>query len=543
MAARRRRPVSSCCRSPEAVRLVASLVRASLVALLLALCLATSAHAHAVLIGAEPADGSVLAEAPKMLVLRFNEAVAPTAVSLLDAVGKPRDVTFRALDQSVMVTLPSDLPQGTQVVSYRVVSQDGHPVAGSLLFSIGVVTGSAAPSGDGVLHALIWLARLGLYLGLFAGVGGVFFAAWIGQGPAGGPLIMWSLAIGLVGAVSSLGLQGVDLLNLPITGILTWAAWASAAGTSLFPALLLAIGAMLIATLAWRSPSFRVALVGTAVAVICVGLSLAVSGHAATASPQWLTRTALFSHGVGLAFWMGALAPLAVLAWQRKDSLLPVLTRFSMFAVPVVALIGLSGLALAVVQLESFGALFDTGYGNVLLAKLVLVSLLLALAALNRLVFTPAIARDLHRTRPLQRSIALEFVLMIGILGLVALWRFTPPPRVLAMSTDVPLAVHIHTDAAMFQVLIAPGKVGQNDFVLQLMNGDASPFAAKEATLTLSLPDRGIEPMERSAALGPDGYWHVKKVPLPVPGRWHMQIDALVTDFTKVTLEDDFEVR
>jgi len=507
------------------------------------LCLATSAHAHAVLIAAEPADGSVVTEAPKTMVLRFNEAVAPTAVSLLDAAGKPRDVTIRAADQSVMVTLPADLPRGTQVVSYRVVSQDGHPVAGSLLFSIGVVTGSAVPSGDGVLHVLIWLARLGLYLGLFAGVGGVFFAAWIGQGPAGERLIMWSLAIGLIGAIASLGLQGVDLLNLPITGVLTWAAWARAAGTSLFPALLLAIVAMLIAAIAWRSPSFSAAWIRTAVAMICVGLSLSVSGHAATASPQWLTRTALFIHGVGLAFWMGALGPLAVLAWQRKDSLLPVLRRFSTLAVPVVALIALSGLVLAVVQLESFGALIDTGYGNILLAKLVLVSLLLALAALNRLVFTPAIAREFHRTRPLQRSIALEFVLMIAIFGLVALWRFTPPPRVLAMSDDVPLAVHIHTDAAMFQVLIAPGKVGQNDFVLQLMNGDASPFAAKEAMLTLSLPDRGIEPLERSAALGPDGYWHVKKVPLPVPGRWHMQIDALVTDFRKVTLEDDFEVR
>ncbi|WP_420964192.1 copper resistance CopC/CopD family protein [Bradyrhizobium sp. B120] len=525
------------------MRAVASLVVASLAALLVALCLATSAHAHAVLIAAEPADGSVVTEAPKTVVLRFNEAVAPTAVSLLDAAGKPRDVTIRAVDQSVMVTLPADLPQGTQVVSYRVVSQDGHPVAGSLLFSIGVVTGSAAPAGDGLLHGLIWLARLGLYLGLFAGVGGVFFATWIGQGPAGERLIMWSLAIGLIGAVASLGLQGVDLLNLPITGILTWAAWASAAGTSLFPALLLAMAAMLIAAVGWRSPSFSAAWIRTAVAMICVGLSLAVSGHAATASPQWLTRSALFIHGVSLAFWMGALGPLAVLAWQRKDSLLRVLGRFSMLAVPVVALIALSGLALAVVQLESFGALIDTGYGNVLLAKLVLVSLLLTLAALNRLVFTPAIAREFHRTRPLQRSIALEFVLMIAILGLVALWRFTPPPRVLAMSDDVPLAVHIHTDAAMFQVLIAPGKVGQNDFVLQLMNGDASPFAAKEATLTLSLPDRGIEPLERSAALGPDGYWHVKKVPLPVPGRWHMQIDALVNDFKKVTLEDDFEVR
>ena len=529
------------------MRLLAGHVVGSLAALLsalfLTLCLATPAHAHAVLIAAEPADGSVVAEAPKTVVLRFNEAVAPTAVSLLDAAGKPRDVAIHAVDESVMVTLPAGLPQGPQVVSYRVVSQDGHPVAGSLLFSIGVVTGSAAPSGDGLLHALIWLARLALYLGLFAGVGGVFFAAWIGQGPAGERLIMWSLKIGLVGAVASLGLQGVDLLNLPITGLLTWAAWASAAGTSLFPALLLAIAAMLIAAIAWRSPSFRAAFVRTAVAMICVGLSFAVSGHAATASPQWLTRTALFIHGIGLAFWMGALAPLAVLAWQRKDSLLRVLRRFSTVAVPVVALIALSGLALAIVQLESFAALIDTGYGNILLAKLVLVALLLTFAALNRLVFTPAIEREFHRTRPLQRSIALEFVLMIAILGLVALWRFTPPPRVLAMSDDVPLAVHIHTEAAMFQVLIAPGKVGQNDFVLQLMNGDASPFAAKEATLTLSLPDRGIEPLERSAALGPDGYWHVKKVPLSVPGRWHMQIDALVTDFKKVTLEDDFEVR
>ncbi|MCC8975795.1 copper resistance CopC/CopD family protein, partial [Bradyrhizobium brasilense] len=473
---------------------------ANLAALLVALCLATSAHAHAVLIGAEPADGSVVAEAPKMVVLRFNEAVAPTAVSLLDAAGKPRDVAIRAVDQSVMVTLPAGLPKGTQVVSYRVVSQDGHPVAGSLLFSIGVVTGSAAPSSDGVLDVLIWLARLGLYLGLFVGVGGVFFAAWIGQGPAGERLIMWSLKIGLVGAIASLGLQGVDLLNLPLSGIVTWAAWASATGTSLFPALLLAIAAMLIAAIAWRSPSFGAAFTRTAIAMICVGLSFAVSGHAATASPQWLTRTALFIHGIGVAFWMGALAPLAVLAWQRKDSLLRVLRHFSTLAVPVVALIALSGLALAVVQLESFHALIDTGYGNILVAKLVLVVLLLGLAALNRLVFTPAIAREFHRTRPLQRSIALEFVLMTAILGLVALWRFTPPPRVLAMSADVPLAVHIHTDAAMFQVLIAPGKVGPNDFVLQLMNGDASPFAAKEATLTLSLPERGIEPMERAAA-------------------------------------------
>jgi len=131
-------------------------------------------------------------------------------------------------------------------------------------------------------------------------------------------------------------------------------------------------------------------------------------------------------------------------------------------------------------------------------------------------------------------------VVATAILLLVAGWRFTPPPRTLVPET--PLAVHIHGDQAMFQVLISPGKVGTDSFVLQLMHDDGSPLSAKEAALSLSMPDRGIEAIERPAALGPDGFWHVRDVPLPVAGRWHMRIDALVTDFEKVTLEDDFDV-
>ena len=78
-------------------------------------------------------------------------------------------------------------------------------------------------------------------------------------------------------------------------------------------------------------------------------------------------------------------------------------------------------------------------------------------------------------------------------LAVVAGWRFTPPPRVLAASVAAPLSIHIHTDRAMFQVLISPGKVGSNDFVLQLMTGDAALLPAKEAALAVSLPERGID--------------------------------------------------
>jgi copper transport protein len=140
-------------------------------------------------------------------------------------------------------------------------------------------------------------------------------------------------------------------------------------------------------------------------------------------------------------------------------------------------------------------------------------------------------------------SILTECVLVLCILAVVAGWRFTPPPRASIAPVATPLSVHIHTDAAMFQVLVSPGKIGANDFVLQLMTGDAALLPAKEAVLILSLPERGIEPMERRATLGPDGHWHVRGVMLPLPGRWHMRIDALVTDFQKVTLESELQVQ
>jgi copper transport protein len=104
-----------------------------------------------------------------------------------------------------------------------------------------------------------------------------------------------------------------------------------------------------------------------------------------------------------------------------------------------------------------------------------------------------------------------------------------------------PLTIHIHSERAMFQVLVSPGTVGTDSFVLQLMSGDGNLLPVREATMVLSLPGRGVDPLERKAALGADGYWHVNDVPIPQPGRWHVRIEA-VTDFQKITLEEDFEV-
>lgn len=513
---------------------------AALVTLLVVAGTSTGASAHAALVSVEPASGSILASAPKTVKLRFNEAVTPGAIHLIDGAGRARDdARVTTSGESISVAMPPDLPQGTAVVSYRVISQDGHPVAGSVIFSVGAPTATQPPSNaDGRLNALIWLSRVGLYLGLFVGVGGVFFARWIAWSMTGMSVPRAALLVGLPSAVVSLGVLGLDLLGLSPAAIATAAPWRIAFATSAGPALLIAAAAMLLGLMALGRAWYARAL--AMVAFAGVGLSLAITGHAATASPEVLTRPAVFFHGLAVAFWIGALAPLAALLSKPTVAVLPLLNRFSRIAMPVVAALALTGLTLAVIQLEKLSALVDTSYGLILSIKLALVLLLLALAALNRFRLTPALASDQKAGSALKRSILLECVAALGIFAIVAGWRFTPPPRTIVPET--PLAIHIHTDKAMFQVLVSPGKAGVDDFVLQLMTGEATPLKAKEATLTLSLPERGIEPMERDAELGPDGYWHVRKVELPFAGRWHVRIDALVTDFEKITLEDELEV-
>ena len=351
---------------------------ASLVALLSVLCFASGASAHASLVSMEPADGSVLALAPKTVQLRFNEAVIPAVIRLIDAEGRTReDANVRAGGDTIVITLPDHLPRGTQLISYRVISDDGHPVGGSLVFSIGAVTGTTeTPTNAGSVNGLIWLARIGVYLGLFAGIGGAFFVSWIGQARAGSSVIITALAVGLISAAASLGLQGLDVLNLTLGSLFTAAPWKAAVATSLFQSLLIAVGAMIAAIVALRNKVVGTAAMLSAFALVGVGLSLASSGHAATAPPQWLTRPAVFLHGVGVAFWIGALVPLAAMARQPAAALLPVLHRFSRVAVPVVGVLVLTGLVLAIVQLESFRALIETKYGIILSIKLTLVMVL-----------------------------------------------------------------------------------------------------------------------------------------------------------------------
>jgi copper transport protein len=279
-------------------------------------------------------------------------------------------------------------------------------------------------------------------------------------------------------------------------------------------------------------------------AFLLAGLALALSGHASAAAPQWLTRPAVFVHGVAIAYWAGALIPLGMALRRGDAEAVPALRRFSATIPAVVALLVAAGVILAIVQVGTPAALVETAYGRVFLVKLGLLAILFALAAWNRWRLTgPAEGGDRRMAGRLVRSIAVETVVVLLILGVAAAWRFTPPPRALAAAAAVPASFHVHTAKAMAEVTITPGRAGPVDVSAIIMSGDFGPLAAKEVTLVFANPAAGIEPIRRPASNPGDGTWRIDGLLLPVAGTWTVRLDILISDFEMERLTGEVAIR
>jgi methionine-rich copper-binding protein CopC len=99
---------------------------------------ATEAMAHTELILSDPADGAVLEDEPAEVVLSFSEELIPDTVnvSVADGTGFVVIVAVPTVDGAdVSFPWPAALTGPDYTVNYRVVSQDGHPVSGSVSFT------------------------------------------------------------------------------------------------------------------------------------------------------------------------------------------------------------------------------------------------------------------------------------------------------------------------------------------------------------------------------------------------------------------------
>ncbi|WP_166969513.1 copper resistance CopC family protein [Brevibacterium atlanticum] len=126
----------------SAARTKWSALRMSFAALLVAamsvFAFAPAASAHDQLVSSNPEDGAELDQQPKWLEMTFSGNIQEVG-SEVTVVVDGKDVSAGELtvkDKKLSVALPDDLKPGDYKVTWRVVSQDGHPISGDYSFAI-----------------------------------------------------------------------------------------------------------------------------------------------------------------------------------------------------------------------------------------------------------------------------------------------------------------------------------------------------------------------------------------------------------------------
>lgn len=270
-------------------------------ALLLAL-LPGAALAHASLVASQPPEGAVLADPPAAVTLDFDAPVRPLVARLTGLGGETWMLPAgTAQSRSVRWTLPPGLARGGHLLSWRVTAEDGHPIAGATLFSLGEATALAAaapPSSPRLTRIGVWASRAAMVGAVLFAVGGAAFAAW-----GGVPVRRRAALAGLAVLPAAWGFRGLDLLGLGPAALAEGAPWDAAAAGAPGAALGL-IGATLLLALGRGAGPAVLALAGA-------GVAAALSGHAAPAPPQLLMRPAVALNVIAAALWIGALVPLA----------------------------------------------------------------------------------------------------------------------------------------------------------------------------------------------------------------------------------------
>ncbi|WDV52929.1 copper resistance protein CopC [Streptomyces coeruleorubidus] len=398
---------------------IAPRVRTVVLLLLAAACAllagAGPASAHAAVTGSDPAQGAVVDKAPARISLTFSEQVAMSGDSLrvLDPEGKRVDSgePSNVSGTTYAVRLHSGLPDGTYTVAYQVVSADSHPVAGAYTFSVGApsktsVTVSGQAADDGVVGWLYGFGRYVSYAGFIVLAGGAAFvlACWprgCGVRPVQRFVVSGWLAL-TAATLALLLLRGsftgsgkvADIFDLSLLGQVLQTKTGAALVSRL---LLLAAAALFIAVLFGaydkredpqekRDLTFGLAIGGV---VVAAGLaaSWAMSEHASVGLQAGIAMPVDVVHLLAVAGWLGGLGALLV-ALYRAPADAPVdasaVHRFSRLAFGSVLALIATGTYQSWRQLGSWSAFTDTRYGQLLLAKIALVAVLVGVAWISR---------------------------------------------------------------------------------------------------------------------------------------------------------------
>ena len=528
----------------------------------------TAASAHATLESSSPADGQSVLTSPSEIRITFSEAVTTISggLSVLDADGKTVDVGNSEVvgGRTLVAPISETLSDGTYVATYRVLSADGHPVSGSILFGVGngALDRSAQPSstGDRLWEIIGGISRFIMYLAALVAAGVAFFLAFIHDHAEDrwrivpfvriGSILALLSAIGIVMSQAALltgkgagAITDSTVLRDVLNQNLGWS----------LALLMIGLAAVHLSTdIPKKVVSQSLALYGG----LAVTVSFAVWGHATELSPTAISLAADAIHATAAALWLGGLVGLVMVLSVRTPETVRatagIIGRFSRMAFWSVIALTLAGLTLTITGSDaSLNSILTTTWGQLVLAKIGLTLIVVLIAAWNRRTLVPSLTSPTENTDELAvrwatllRTIRAEAVLLVAVLALTAIVVNVPPARTAVVAKTDRVDITQRVDTGNVQLSVDPAIVGPNTVAVRYTDGTGQPInVANSMSIEFSQPSAGLEPITRQVPASEPGVFVIQGNELSIPGTWTITIAVRTGDFTEQRTSFEVPVR
>ena len=528
----------------------------------------TAASAHATLESSSPADGQSVLTSPSEIRITFSEAVTTISggLSVLDADGKTVDVGNSEVvgGRTLVAPISETLSDGTYVATYRVLSADGHPVSGSLLFAVGAgaLDRSAQPSssGDRLWEIIGGISRFIMYLAALVAAGVAFFLAFIHDHAEDrwrivpfvriGSILALLSAIGIVMSQAALltgkGAGAVTNSNVLRDVLNQHLGWSLAL-------LMIGLAAIHLSTdIPKKVVSKSLALSGG----LAVTVSFAVWGHATELSPTAISLAADAIHATAAGLWLGGLVGLVMVLSLRTPETVRatagIIGRFSRMAFWSVIALTLAGLTLTITGSDaSLNSILTTTWGQLVLAKIGLTLIVVLIAAWNRRTLVPSLTSPTENTgelavrwATLRRTIRAEALLLVAVIALTAIVVNVPPARTAVVAKTDRVDITQRVDTGNVQLSVDPAIVGPNTVAVRYTDGTGQPInVANSMSIEFSQPSAGLEPITRQVPASEPGVFVIQGNELLIPGTWTITIAVRTGDFTEQRTSFEVPVR
>jgi copper transport protein len=482
-----------------------ALVGCGVLVVFLVLTSAGRADAHAFAVTSNPSPGARLQVAPAEVSLEFTEPVGPGAQVRFRVLARTKEMPLRSVQQQgssrrVVVAMPVDI-SGVYVIDWQVASaDDGHVTTGELAFAVG--NGGVIPTSS-------------------AGSGG--------SSPAG--LLETTLVV--LGVALALGSLCVTLWVDP-----SWPARSTTVRVALLGAVAGSAGGYLSAHASSTSRAGEAA----AVAVVAFAVALVVLNVAGRAGPTlaftvigasaWAARSHLAVHGLGpfvldavhlvvAGAWFGSLLIVASRLLRRDGpARWEALHAYSRLAMGLVAILVGTGIAGTAIVLPEPGDLWRTDYGQLLLAKIILLVLALGFAARSQWQGLRP-----RNQQVIRHAVPVETALLAVIVVVAVVLANTGPPSpsrsIASIIGPPPIVGTSYRDAGRAGFLVVSLSAGDGRLDVQVLAPDDSTPDAK-LSIEATPPGRPPETLQPRPC-GPGCFTQRFQ---PATGTTHLNVSA-----------------